>query len=435
MNTPEAAAVTTGEHALSLLMSMARNIPAADASIRAGKWEKSKFTGVELQGKQLGVVGLGQIGRVVAGKAAGIGMTIAAYDPFVTQANAPDGVRMLDLEELLATSDFVTLHLPLMEQTKHLLNRERLFGMKKGARLVHAARGGIVCEKGLCEALEAGHLAGAALDVFEEEPLSADNPLRNAPNLVMTPHLGASTKEAKRNVSMDMARQIDLAVNKGVVLNGVNVAKLSPADAVQAGPFMDLARNLASFLTQTFEGPLESLRLSVQGAIPASSHRALTVAMIVGALRSSVSGTLTTVNAERIAEERNVRVHFESSDMKRDFVSLLRVEALIGGTRHIASGTVLGQRHGRIVELDDYILDAIPEGPLLVTFHKDEPGVVGKLGTLLADAGCNISRMQIGTGKGKDTALGVLNITGALPDGLRDKVQSIASIVSAHVVL
>jgi D-3-phosphoglycerate dehydrogenase len=219
------------------------------------------------------------------------------------------------------------------------------------------------------------------------------------------------------------------------VLNGVNVAKLSPADAVQAGPFMDLARNLASFLTQTFEGPLESLRLSVQGAIPASSHRALTVAMIVGALRSSVSGTLTTVNAERIAEERNVRVHFESSDMKRDFVSLLRVEALIGGTRHIASGTVLGQRHGRIVELDDYILDAIPEGPLLVTFHKDEPGVVGKLGTLLADAGCNISRMQIGTGKGKDIALGVLNITGDLPDGLRDKVQSIASIVSAHVVL
>ncbi|MFT4843167.1 MAG: D-3-phosphoglycerate dehydrogenase [Planctomycetota bacterium] len=435
MNTPEAAAVTTGEHALSLLMSMARNIPAADASIRAGKWEKSKFTGVELQGKQLGVVGLGQIGRVVAGKAAGIGMTIAAYDPFVTQANAPDGVRMLDLEELLATSDFVTLHLPLMEQTKHLLNRERLFGMKKGARLVHAARGGIVCEKGLCEALEAGHLAGAALDVFEEEPLSADNPLRNAPNLVMTPHLGASTKEAKRNVSMDMARQIDLAVNKGVVLNGVNVAKLSPADAVQAGPFMDLARNLASFLTQTFEGPLESLRLSVQGAIPASSHRALTVAMIVGALRCSVSGTLTTVNAERIAEERNVRVHFESSDMKRDFVSLLRVEALIGGTRHIASGTVLGQRHGRIVELDDYILDAIPEGPMLVTFHKDEPGVVGKLGTLLADAGCNISRMQIGTGKGKDIALGVLNITGDLPDDLRDKVQSIASIVSAHVVL
>lgn len=433
MNTPTAAAVTTGEHALSLLMSLARNIPAADASIRDGKWEKSKFTGVELQDKQLGVIGLGQIGRVVAGKAAGIGMTIAAYDPFVTQAKAPDGVRMMELDELLETSDFVTLHLPLIEQTKHLLDRDKLFKMKKGARLVHAARGGIVCEQGLCEALHEGHLAGAALDVFEKEPLAEDNPLRNAPNLIFTPHLGASTKEAKRNVSMDMARQIELAVKKGVVLNGVNVAKLSPTDAVQAGPYMDLARNLASFLTQTFEGPIESLRLSVQGAIPASSHRALTVAMIVGALKPSVSGALTAVNAERIAEERNVRVHFESTSMKRDFMSLLRVEALIDGTRHRASGTVMGQRHGRLVELDDYILDAIPEGPMLVTFHKDEPGVVGKLGTLLSDSGCNISRMQIGTGK-EDTALGILNLSGPLPDDLRDKVRGIPSIHSAHVV-
>lgn len=439
MNTPEAAAVTTGEHALSLLMSLARHIPAADASIRAGNWEKSKFTGVELQGKQLGVVGLGQIGRVVASKAKGIGMTIAAYDPFVSQAKAPDGVRMLDLDELLQTSDFVTVHVPLMDETHHLLNRERLLSMKKGARLVHAARGGIVCEQALCEVLESGHLAGAALDVFESEPLAADNPLRKAPNLVLTPHLGASTKEAKRNVSLDMARQIALAVSKGVVLNGVNVAKLSPADAMQAGPYMDLARNLASFLTQTFEGPLESLRLTVQGGIPASSHRALTVAMIVGGLRASVTGTLTPVNAERIAEERNVRVHFDSSTMKRDFMSLLRVEAMIGGKRHIASGTVLGQRHGRIVELDDYILDAIPEGPMLVTFHKDEPGVVGKLGTLLGDAGCNISRMQIGSNKDSSKqeqgmALGVLNLDGNVHDDLIAKVLTIDAIVHARLV-
>ena len=434
MNTPEAAAVTTGEHALSLLMSLARNVPAADASIRAGKWEKSKFTGVELQGKQLGVVGLGQIGRVMSGKAAGIGMTICAYDPFVTQASAPDGIRMMELEELLATSDFVTLHLPLMETTKHLLNRERLFSMKKGARLIHAARGGIVCEAGLCEALASGHLAGAALDVFENEPLAADDPLRSAPNLIMTPHLGANTKEAKRNVSLDMAGQIALAVKKGVVLNGVNVAKLSPSDALQAGPYMDLARNLAALLTQTFEGPLISLRLTVQGSIPASSHRALTVAMIVGALRSTVAGTLTPVNAERIAAERDVRIHLESSDMKRDFMSLLRVEALIGDNRHIASGTVLGHRHGRIVELDEYIIDAIPEGPMLVTFHRDEPGVVGKLGTIVGNAGCNISRMQIGTCKTQEQALGVLNLTGKVSDAMLDQVRGLEEVCSAHLV-
>jgi len=245
MNTPEANTVTTAEHAVALLMSLARKIPAADASVRAGKWEKSKFTGVELQDKQLGVVGLGRIGRIAADKCRGLGMTIAAYDPFVTQAGAPEGVRMLDLDELLATSDFVSVHVPLMDETRHLLNRDRLLSMKPGARLVHAARGGIVCEQGLVEALQSGHIAGAALDVFEDEPLAADSPLRDAPNLVLTPHLGASTQEAKRNVSRDMARQIDLVVKKGVVLNGVNVARISPADAAQIGPYMDLARNLA----------------------------------------------------------------------------------------------------------------------------------------------------------------------------------------------
>lgn len=434
MNTPEAGAVTTAEHALSLLLSLARKIPAADASVRAGKWEKSKFTGVELQDKQLGVVGLGRIGRVVADKARGIGMTIAAYDPFVTQADAPAGVRMLDLDELLESSDFVSVHVPLMDETRHLLDEARLFKMKKGARLVHAARGGIVCEQGLVKALEQGHLAGAALDVFEQEPLAEDSPLRKLDNVILTPHLGASTVEAKRNVSLDMARQIQLAAKKGVVLNGINVPRVSPAEALQVGPYMDLARNLASFLTQTFDGPVVSLRLAVQGGIPASAHRALTVAMITGALRRSVTGTLTPVNAERIAAERNVRVHCESSSMKRDFMSLLRVEALIGDTRHIASGTVLGNSHGRMVELDDYVLDAIPEGPMLVTFHGDEPGVVGKLGTILGDAGVNISRMQIGTGKDRSRALGVLNLDGDPGDDLLEKVQAIGPIQRACLV-
>ncbi len=439
MNTPEANAVTTAEHAIALLTSLARNIPAADASVRAGRWEKSKFTGVELQDKQLGVVGLGRIGRIAADKCRGLGMTVAAYDPFVTQAHAPEGVRMLDLDELLQTSDFVTVHVPLMDETRHLLDRDRLFGMKKGARLVHAARGGIVCEQGLLEALTEGHLAGAALDVFEDEPLAADSPLRSAPNLVLTPHLGASTAEAKRNVSLDMARQIDLAVKKGVVLNGVNVARISPADAAQVGPYMDLARNLAALLTQTFEGPLVSVRLTVQGGVPASAHHALTVAALAGALQSSTKGPVTTVNAERIANERNVRSHCDASTMKRDFMSLVRVEALIGEQRHAASGTVLGHRHGRLVQLDDYVIDAIPEGPLLVTFHNDEPGVVGKLGTVIGDLGCNISRMQIGQSvqpgaAAGTTALGVLNLEGDVPDELVQQVQAIDAVQAAKLV-
>jgi len=440
MNTPEAGAVTTGEHAMSLLLSLARCIPAADASVRAGKWEKSKFAGVELFGKQLGIVGLGRIGRVVGERARGFGMTIAAYDPFVTQKNAPDGVRMLDLDELLATSDFVSVHVPFSDETKNLLSRERLLAMKKGARLICAARGGIIDEPGLCDALAQGHLAGAALDVFAEEPLPADSPLRAAPNLVMTPHLGASTHEAKRNVSIEMARQVALAVQKGVVLNGVNVPRLAPADAAQVGPYLDLARNLASLLVQTFDGPLESLRLTLQGGIPASANRSLTVATLLGALRPSVNGMLTPVNAEQVAKDRNIRVHCETSSLKRDFMVLLRVEALLGGKRHFASGTVLGQRHGRLVELDDYVLDAIPEGPMLVTFHDDRPGVVGHLGTMLGNAGINITRMQIGAAAKKDgadqaPALGVLNLDGAPDQDLVAKVGAHPAIRAVRVVL
>jgi len=439
MNTPEAGAVTTGEHAIALLLSLCRCIPAADASVRAGNWEKSKFTGVELLGKQLGIVGLGRIGKVVAERARGLGMTIAAYDPFVTQQNAPDGVRMMDLDELLGGSDFLTVHVPLADDTRHMLSRQRLFATKTGARLVCAARGGIVDEQALCEALEKGQLAGAALDVFEQEPLPADSPLRRAPNLVLTPHLGASTHEAKRNVSIEMARQVALAVQKGVVLNGVNVPRLTPADAAQVGPYLDLVRSLAGFLVQTFPGPLQSLRLSVQGGIPASAHRTLTVAMICGALRPTATGTVTPVNAEHIARERNLRVHCDASSLKRDFMFLVRVEAVLGEQRHFASGTVLGQRHGRLVELDDFVLDAIPEGPMLVTFHKDRPGVVGRLGTMLGDAGINITRMQIGTAtekrQGPGLALGILNLDRAPTSEQMKAVRAIDAIERACLVL
>jgi len=435
MNTPEANAVTTGEHAVALLMSMARCIPAADASIRAGNWEKSKFTGVELLGKQLGVLGLGRIGRVVAERCRGLGMTIAAYDPFVPQKNAPDGVRMMDLDELLPTSDFVSVHVPLGNDTRGLLSRERLFSMKPGARLVHAARGGIVDEGALCAALREGHLAAAALDVFEYEPLPEDSPLRAAPNLVLTPHLGASTHEAKRNVSLEMARQVKMATRDGVVLNGINVPRLSPADAAQVGPYLELTRQLASMLVQVFPGRVQSLRLSIQGGIPESAHRTLTGAMLCGALHHGVDGTVTPVNAERIADEHNVRVHCESSSMKRDFMFVLRVEAVIDEVRRIASGTVLGQRHGRLLEFDGYRIDAIPEGPLLVTFHGDEPGVVGKLGTALGDAGINITRMQIGTAPASNTALGIINLD-RMPTELQlNDVRRIAAIEKLSLVV
>jgi D-3-phosphoglycerate dehydrogenase len=434
MNTPEAGAVTTGEHALALLFSLARCIPAADASLRAGKWEKSKFTGVELAGKQLGVLGLGRIGRIVAERARDLGLTIVAYDPFVTQQHAPTGVRMVELDELLALADFVTVHVPLLDNTHHLIDQAAIAKMKPGARLVHAARGGIVDEAALAEALRSGHLAGAALDVFEQEPLPADSPLRSAPNLVLTPHLGASTHEARHSVAVEMSRQVVLCLQRGIALNGVNVPRIAPADAVQVGPYLSLAHHLAGFLVQIFDGPLQSLRLTVQGGIPESAVRALRAAMVVGALRPHTEGAVTPVNAERIAKDRNVRVHAEASTLKRDFMSLLRVEAVLGERRHFVTGTVLGHRHGRLVELDDYVLDAIPEGPMLVTFHRDEPGVVGKLGTLLGQAGVNISRMQIGTGEGQAPALAICNLDRGLSDAELAAIRALPPIQRACLV-
>lgn len=433
MNTPEAGAVTTGEHAVALLLSMARRIAAADANIRDGRWDKAKFTGVEIRGKTFGVLGLGRIGSVVAERGVGLQMEVLAFDPAVPQSSAPDNVRIVELDELLEKADFISIHVPLLPATKHLLNAERIAQMKPGAMLVHAARGGIVDETALCDALDSGHLGGAALDVFEHEPLTADSRLRSTPNLVLTPHLGASTKEAKRNVSLDMARQIHICLTKGVVLNGINVPRIAPSEVAMVGPYLGLAHNLASFLVQTFPGEVQSLRLTLQGAVPESSSRALTLSMLSGALAQQFAGPVTPVNAERLAEQAKVRVFTETSSMKRDFMSLLRVEAVIDEVRHHVSGTVLGHRHGRLVEVDDVLMDAIPEGPALVTFHADKPGMLGEMGRVLGQHDVNISRMQMGHGD-DGRALAIFNLSSPLTDTAFQEVAGLPGIEIARSV-
>jgi D-3-phosphoglycerate dehydrogenase len=415
MNTPQAGATTTAEHAIALLVAMARHVPAADAALKAGRWDKKLFTGVEITGKTFGVVGLGNIGRIVADRGRGLGMQVIAYDPFVTQERAPDGVRMAALDELCAEADFVSIHVPLLDETRHLFDRERIARMKPGARLVHAARGGIVDDEALADALESGHLAAAALDVFEVEPLPADHRLRSLPNVVLTPHIGASSAEAQRSVALDMARQVVLALTKGVVLNGVNVPRVAPSEAATLGPYLALARQLAAFLTAMHDGPLESIRVSLQGGIVERSAHPLTVAALSGAMAGKGGTPITPVNAERIARERGIRVHAESVSMKRDFTHLIRVEVVVGGARHHVIGTVLGHRHPRLIEVDGRPVDAIPEAPLLVTQHRDAPGVLGAIGTALGSLGVNVDRMQLGepTADG-GPALGIWNLDRAL---------------------
>lgn len=430
MNTPQAGATTTAEHAIALLVAMARHVPAADAALKAGRWDKKLFTGVELTGKTFGVVGLGNIGRIVADRGRGLGMEVIAYDPFVTQERAPDGVRMVALDELCGAADFVSIHVPLLDETRHLFDRERIGRMKPGARLVHAARGGIVDDEALADALEAGQLSGAALDVFEVEPLPADHRFRRLTNVVLTPHIGASSAEAQRSVALDMARQVVLALTQGVVLNGVNVPRVAPAEAAALGPYLALARQLAALLTALHDGPLESVRISLQGGIVERSAHPLTVAALTGALAGRTNTPVTPVNVERIARELGVRVHTEAVSMKRDFTHLVRVEAVVAGQRHHVIGTVLGHRHGRLIEVDGRPVDAIPEAPLLVTQHRDAPGVLGAIGTALGAMGVNVDRMQLGepTGPGAP-ALGIWNLDRPLEPAEMDALRELDVLV------
>ncbi len=437
MNTPEAGAVTTGELSVALMMCLARNIPAADASMKAGKWEKSALLGTELKGQVLGVLGLGRIGSVVADRGRGLQMQVIAHDPYVDQSRVPAGVRLVTFEELLQQSDFLSVHVPKSADTLGLIGAAEIAKMKEGARIINGARGGIVDESALCDALDTGRLGGAALDVFEREPLPDDNRLRHTQRLILTPHLGASTREAKRNVSREMARQFLKCLRTVVVLNGINVPRIAPADAAQVGPFLRLAHNLAAFLTQAFPGDVRSVRLTLQGDLLSASAHPLQVSALAGALQHRADGPVTPVNAENIAQRMGVRWHTESHALKRDFVNLIRVEALLGEERHFVSGTVLGHRHGRMVELDRFMLDAIPEGPMLVTFHEDQPGVVGQIGQILGDEHVNISRVQLGSaenGGDGDVQMGILNLSSPLGARPLKRIQDLPSIRRACAV-
>ncbi len=436
MNTPESGCTTTGELAIAHLFALARKIPEADRMMKDGKWEKSKLTGVEVTGKTLGVAGLGRIGRVVADRGLGLKMRVIAYDPFITQEKAPPGIVMVPFERLLAESDFITVHVPLMTETRHLFDEKAFAQMKPGARLIHCARGGIVKESALLEALQSGRLAAAALDVFETEPPAADHPLRKLANVVLTPHLGASTEEAKRAVGIDMARQIVELLKHGVTVNGVNVPHIAPADAEFLAPFLSLTERLASLLLQLFGGEgvrrpaIRALRVLAQGEVGERSRRPVLVAALVGALRRITDGLVTPVNAERLAKERGIVATAERTALKKDFVNLVRVELeWDDGSKHAASGTLIGRRHVRMVELDDFLLDAIPEGRLLVSFHEDRPGVLGAVGTALGDAGVNISRVQLGTAPGvAGRALGVFNVDAAAPAAALARIRATTGV-------
>ena len=431
INTPDANAVSAAELALAHLFSLCRQLPAADSSVRAGEWKRSRFSGTEITGKTLGVIGFGNIGRIVATRALGLKMNVIAHDPFVSAEIYADlGVTPLPLEALLAQADFVTLHCPLIEPTRNLLNPERIALMKHGARLINCARGGLVDEAALHEALVSGHLAGAALDVFVTEPPGA-SPLFALGNVEFTPHLGASTEEAQYAVGVEVARLISAYLDHGEVVSAINLPRIAGEQAGRLKPYQDLAHRLGRLLARMVDAPVNRLEVSLQGAAGELESRPVATEALVGYLQEHHSRPVNRVNALLVAKRQGIAFGESRSLATHDYVSLIVVSGESDGEKIVLTGTLFDERHPRLVRINDYEIETGLSGDMLFTRHEDCPGVVGALGMLLGESGINITRMHIGSAAGSPYAVAAIETSTPMDDALMQKVRAIAAINKA----
>ena len=395
MNTPFGNSITTAEHAIALMFALARELPQADASTQAGKWEKNRFMGVELTGKMLGLIGAGNIGSIVADRALGLRMKVIAYDPFLTIERAIDlGIEKVALEDLLARADFITLHTPLTDQTRHILSRDNLAKTKPGVRIVNCARGGLIDEAALKEALDSGQVAGAALDVFVEEPARA-NPLFNTPGFIATPHLGASTTEAQVNVAIQVAEQMAEFLTRGGVTNALNMPSLSAEEAPRLKPYMTLADKLGSLIGQLEGAAAAAVSIEVEGAAAQLNQKPITGAVLAGMMRV-YSDTVNMVNAPYLAKERGLDVREVRHDREGDYHTLVRVTVTTPEGERSAAGTLFANAAPRLVDLFGIRVEAELEGDMIYIVNEDAPGFVGRLGTTLGEAGINIGTFSLG---------------------------------------
>jgi len=442
MNTPTGNTTTTGELAIALMVALARHIPRADRDVRGGAWKKKHLTGVQLTDKRLGVIGLGRIGRVVAERGVGLGMHVQAYDPYLASAETSPvkGVELVELDELIATSDFVTLHVPLMDSTRGLLSAERIAAMKPGARLINAARGGLVDEAAVARALDSGHLAGAAFDVLAEEPPQADHPLIGRDDVIVTPHIGASSSEAQVKVAVDIAHQAARLLLEGRADNAVNAPAVDAADLAFLAPYLGLAERMGRYMAQRLSEPVRKLEVTYEGELSERDIRPLSLALLSGLLSVGTDRGVNFVNAPALAEERGLRLLEGRESDAGAFQCLVKVRASTkGGTdSHVVAGTVFGRRP-RFVRIEDLHVDLAPEGHVLVTTHDDVPGVVGRLGNLLGEDGTNIHRIELGkprrsAGDPEAPAHGFLQLDREPSEGCLEALRSLDFIREARVV-
>jgi D-3-phosphoglycerate dehydrogenase len=433
MNTPGGSNVTTAEHAIAMLLALARNIPQAAAAVRKGEWPRERWMGAEVCNKVLGIVGLGNIGAIVAERAVGLRMKVIAYDPYVTaEAAARLRVQLVPLDELIERADFVTVHVPLTPETRGLIGRERLARMKRGVRIINCARGGIVDEDALLAALRDGRVAGAALDVLAQEPPPKDHPLLALDNVICTPHLGASTDEAQVNVASAILQQVADYVCRGVIQNAVNTPSLSPEVLQVLRPYLVLAEKLGALAAQLLTEPAVELTVQASGEVAEREIRSLTTAVLRGLLAHILGATVNYVNAPAIARERGVRVIESRAPQASDYLNALRVEVRTPSrAKIVVVGAVFGAGIVRLTRINDFRMEAVPEGHILMLHNRDVPGVVGAVGTLLGQLGINIAGIELGRERVGGMALSLIHVDEAVPADALAALRALPQIVAA----
>jgi len=438
MNTPGGNTISAAEHTIALMFALSRHVPAADATMKRGGWDRNKYVGTQLTGKTLGLVGLGRIGREVAQRAIGLGMTVLAFDPFVAPAKVAElgyGAAA-NIEAMLPAVDYLTVHIPLTDETRGLFGSAQFKKMKPTARVLNVSRGGIYDELALAEALSASTIAGAGLDVFEIEPLPADHPLRTAPNTVLTPHLGASTLEAQENVAVEAAQLLADFLLRGEVASAVNMATVDRTELESLRHFVEVARRLGILQAQMAQGAIRKASLSYRGDLAGKKTKLLTAAFTVGLLESRLSQGVNLVNAEVIARERGLEIIESSNPKKGDFASLIQTDVESEQKSFTASATLFGDQYARLVQFGPYRLESYLDGTLFLFAHRDQPGLIGFVGTIFGTHAVNIAAMavgRIGSEPGGES-IGVLNLDSEPPEEAIAAVRAHPAVTSAAVV-
>ncbi len=437
MNTPQGNTITTAEHTVSMMMALSRNIPQATASMKSGKWEKSKFMGTELFNKTLGIIGLGNIGTIVANRAIGLKMKVIGYDPFISEENASKkGVKLVSLEEIFRESDYITLHTPLTKETKDLINKETFKIMKDGVRIICCARGGIVNEDDLAEALESGKVAGAAFDVYSQEPPDFNHPLFKSDKFICTPHLGASTKEAQYNVAVAVAEQMVDFLNYGIIKNALNVPSVSEEELKILKPYVKLGEKMGSFVTQICQQSCGFTEVFVEyfGEVAKYDVSPITLSVLKGLLTPIMGENVNFVNAPLVAKDRGIKVNESKNSEGRNFSSSIIVSTTSNGNKLSVEGALFGKDDIRIVSINDFRVEAEPKGHIILIYNYDKPGVIGNIGKYLGEKNINIGNMQFGRESVGGMAISILQVDDLIDKDVLDGMNELPNIVSATLI-